>query len=244
MKKCRNISWPEFHSIPPTKEEEHMINIARVILLPLCSDVVLEKRYVKKIAICTELRAEHIGMGYGTNDTWHGTPDRHVRGCSNLYNPGTDNDRSSLEGTTTVLEAKGNNPGMDDDRSPVSSDETEGTTTALEAKGHIKFWDTIDQLVITTVTSLFIEHGLHPYKNTLVLTIIADPIMTQACLCNCQHDVLLVSLKGAVQQEGRNFQYCSLLSLAYYNHRISYISTTLYMAILYLGSFCPHCLRK
>ena len=48
MKRCKNIPWPAFHAIPITKED-HMIDIARVILHPLCTDVVLERRYVKKL---------------------------------------------------------------------------------------------------------------------------------------------------------------------------------------------------
>ena len=139
-----------------------------------------------------ELKAEHIGMG--SKDTWHGTPDAHVRGCSIVYNPG-----------------------VDDDRLSVSSSESDGTTTPLEAKRKIKFWDNVDQLVATCVMSSFTEHSLHPHKNTLVPTIIMDPTIIQVCLYDCENDILLVSEpKGLCKKRGgRNFQCRSFIPLAY-----------------------------
>ena len=176
LKRCRSIPWSPFSATPVTKEEQIMVHIAHYILVGLCSEVTLEKRYSKRLgAHAEEIQSTHIGIG--SINTWHGTPDGRVRGC-NIVFPGTDEE-------------------------DASSRSSEGNTTPLEAKLSIKLWTNISQLVSTCVTSSFTEHNLHPRKNTLVPTILIDANVVQVCLYDCEHDVLLVSQQNNICNSGR-----------------------------------------
>ena len=79
-------------------EKGVLLDIASTILLPLCSEVVLEKRYKAELAKMPrppELSCADIGLG--SVDTWHGTPDLRVRGVEFLNRKVTEEAADSVE---------------------------------------------------------------------------------------------------------------------------------------------------
>lgn len=81
--RSRNCLWPLVHANPNFKQSEKkmILGVCSKILVPLCKEVILEKRYrvdLSKMPMIAGLKCGDIGMG--SVHTWHGTPDVRVRG--------------------------------------------------------------------------------------------------------------------------------------------------------------------
>ena len=84
----RKHLWPPLYPDPTFKPSERavVLKIASEILVPLCKEVLLEKRARAALSshlsgrqsLALKLRCADLGLG--TVKTWHGTPDLRVRG--------------------------------------------------------------------------------------------------------------------------------------------------------------------
>lgn len=72
------------------------------------------------------------------------------------------------------------------ENSPVS---TIGDSCIFEAREQFN----VNQLIVTTVISSFIERNLHPHLNPLTPVIMPGGPEAQICLYDCENDVLLLS---------------------------------------------------
>ena len=199
----RKHLWPVFHPDPTFKQSEKNLMlsdcISSEILVPLCKEVILEKRYASDPVIAG-IQCSDIGIG--TLNTWHGTPDLQVRGevyfmCEKIE------EGENTRAITTVVES---------DDASVSSD---GMTTTI--KGNIAF--NLPQAVATCVISSFTENALHPDKPALVPTILIDEKNFQVCLYECTKDVLLISNPKLLSTKGGLSQSGMALLWAVVNHR-------------------------
>ena len=78
----RSHPWPTFVHNHKRTEEDVMVSIAINILVKLCTEVTMEKRY------STPLREPLLSfsdLGLGSPETWHGTPDARVRGTQVVH---------------------------------------------------------------------------------------------------------------------------------------------------------------
>ena len=86
--RCKQKEWPCRHFLncvhksPDFKESEKtvVIDVCSNILVPLCNEVILERRYRENLARMLHPSTLTYGdIGLGTPKTWHGTPDIRVR---------------------------------------------------------------------------------------------------------------------------------------------------------------------
>ena len=145
-----------------------MFNIASNILVPLCEEVLLEKRAQGTLSSYLSRRPSPplnlrcADLGLGTVHTWHGIPDLRVGGIEFVC-------RNVEEGEDKVVALESSVESGDEAES-VSSD---GRTTTFEGK--ITFNDAnLRQAIATCVTSSFTENTCHPNKLPIVPTILID----------------------------------------------------------------------
>ena len=204
---CRKHLWP-----PPrsgqhkVSEDSVMLDIARHILVPLCQEVTMEKRFEIFLKsqqpmpyVDVHIKTKDIGMG--SVDTWHGTPDSRVRGAEILLSS-----RICYEDE-------------DDIRANSSGDESivsDGTTANIEGKVTAK---DLAQVVGTCVISSFTEKSVHPEQSPLVPSFLVDKDKFRVVLYNCEKDLLLISDLKLLSTNG----YLSQSSMAFLwimiNHR-------------------------
>ena len=110
----RSHPWPTFVHNHKRTEEDVMVSIAINILVKLCTEVTMEKRY------STPLREPLLSfsdLGLGSPETWHGTPDARVRGTQVVHRmksdiedaageDSSDNESASSDRNTAPMEAK------------------------------------------------------------------------------------------------------------------------------------------
>ena len=82
--RCRRILWPVFEANPKyvKSERDMMLDITSEILVHLCHEVTLEKRYrsfVRARNPTLPRPLTYSPLGLGSKKTWHGTPDTQVR---------------------------------------------------------------------------------------------------------------------------------------------------------------------
>lgn len=82
IKHCKSIAWSQYSS-KPLAECSVMVDISRTLFVPLCEvdEVILENTY---FTLLTWLGPATAGLktspiGYGSFETWHGSPDAQVR---------------------------------------------------------------------------------------------------------------------------------------------------------------------
>ena len=182
----RSHPWPV---LPPKRkkiEKEVMLSIASSILLPLCRDVILEKRYWRALLERPVPGLEFDYIGMGTVHTWHGTPDARVRGAEVVY-------RKEEDVTYEVSQ----DPSDDESESGAS----DGATTTVETKVMTKDAN-LHQAVGTCVISSFTEKSVHPDQKALVPTIIIDEKQFRVCLYDSEKDILLISMSKCLATKG------------------------------------------
>ena len=69
--------WPP-SSTTKRQETDVMVALCKEIFVPLCREVLLERRYNTRISHVPELQSGDLGLG--SVATWHGTPDARLRG--------------------------------------------------------------------------------------------------------------------------------------------------------------------
>ena len=180
---CKKHLWP-----PPrfgqhkVSEYSVMLDIAWHILVPLCQEVTMEKRFETFLKsqqpmpyVDVHIKTKDIGLG--SVDTWHGTPDSRVRGAEVLLSS-----RICYEDE-------------DDIRANSSGDESivsDGTTANIEGKVTAKD-ASLAQVVGTCVISSFTEKSVHPEQSPLVPRFLVDKDKFRVVLYNCEKDLLLIS---------------------------------------------------
>ena len=190
-----------------------MLNIASEILVPLCKEVLLEKRaraalsshLSRRQSLALNLRCADLGLG--TVNTWHGTPDLRVRGgefvCWNVEE-GEDK-RAALVSSVD----------SGDEAASISS---EGRTTTCEGK-FIFNEASLQQAIATCVTSSFTEKTCHPKKPPIVPTILIDQNAFRVCFYDCEKDILLLSPLKNLSTKGSLSQSAMALLWVVLNHR-------------------------
>ena len=200
----RRHLWPPFksthttYSISKQSEKDVMLSISSEILVPLCREVILEKRYrdVLKGQVSV-LTFGEIGMG--SVHTWHGTPDVRVRGAEVVY-------RKETEEKYEVNEV-------------LSDDESgDGATTTREEKVMARDAN-LHQAIGTCIVSSFIEKSLHPDQQALVPTILIDETQFRVCLYDSEKDVLLISESKCLATKGGLSRSGMALLWVVTNHR-------------------------
>ena len=213
---CENQLWPPFHADPDFKltETSVMLDICSKILAPLCTNVIMEKRYRTPLSLYLDrtpvptnnLQCGNIGIG--TIGTWHGTPDVQVRGGVNFV-CGKREEASS--GVDTTHES-------DSDSDHDSESESDGMTTTIEGK--IKFkYSNLPRTIGTCVVSSFTEKSCHPDLPAIVPTILIDKSQFRVCLYECERDILLISSCKSLSTTGRLSQSAMALLWVVVNHR-------------------------
>ena len=198
LNSCRSWPWPPYPWPSKPSEKDVMLALASDIFLPLCRDVVLEKRYNGLLLDKPIPGVSAADLGMGSVNTWHGTPDARVRGAQVVFREGTDE----------YYEA----------RECSSENESDGGTTTVETKTMSKDAH-LHQAIGTCVVSSFTEKALHPNSKALVPTILIDQGHFRVCLFDSSTDILLISnpksltTKGGLSQSGMTLLWLSL------NHR-------------------------
>ena len=158
--------------------------------MPLCREVLLERRYTTQISQIPELQVGDLGLG--SVDTWHGTPEARLRGVEVVW-------RKDSEETSAPVEEV-----VSDDKGSVQGD---GTRTAVEEKVLSKEAN-LPQAVGTCVVASFTTKAHHPEHKVLVPTVLINEKQFRICLYDCDKDVLLISTskllatKGALSRSG------------------------------------------
>ena len=194
--RCRQKPWPCFNANPDS-EKSVMLDISSEILAPLCTEVILEKRYKADLSSYLSRRPmlatatlECSDIGIGSINTWHGTPDVRVRG-----------------GGVHFVHRKGEE----------GEDTSDGMTPTIEGKS--AFNDYMAQTVATCVVSSFTERALHPDKPALIPTVLIDKYRFRVCLYDCEKDVLLISSEKSLSTKGGLSQSGMALLWVVLNHR-------------------------
>ena len=164
---CRKKLWPVFYANPKFESDQSvLLDIVSEILVYLCHDVTLEKRYRSAIStrnptLPTALTISPLGLG--SNKTLYGTPDVRV-------------------GSVIICQSKESESG--DDKGSVVSD---GMTTSISFMA-----SNMPQAVAACVVSSFTERASHPDKS-LIPTILIDKMSFVVCLYDSEKDILLLS---------------------------------------------------
>lgn len=172
---CKDIPWPPF-----TQMSEHtaFIEISRQILAPISgkNEVILDRTYRNLLKdLVTDSRLTSDCIGFGSSETWHGSPDARVRGTEIIGHNFIDDDATEPFGSDN-----------DEEISDTCSNVSTGTTTTIETK-HLQ------QLVATCVVSSFIENNLQKKLPSMVPSILIDANGFSICFYDCVDDILLIS---------------------------------------------------
>ena len=202
IRNCRSRPWPV--SRVNETEKTVMLDIASHILVKLCLEVTLEKRYSAATATMPGLTTSRLGLG--SNKTWHGTPDVQVRGvamCRGIF------DEEEVCG------------GDEEDSDSASTDGTvTSDSTAVHIKGKIRYKaSNLPQAVATCVVSAFTERTNQPDKSPLIPTVLIDKTSFRVCLYDCERDVLLISNAKSLCNKGRMSRSGVTLLWVVLNHR-------------------------
>ena len=195
---CTSRPWPVPHGDPKFVDTEKsvMLEIASEILVKLCHQVTMEKRYESDIAAMPNVGLTTAFIGLGSTETWHGTPDVRVRGVSIVHSSCVD-------------------VGDEDSDSSTASD-----STAVHIEGKIQYIaSNLPQAVATCVVSSFTEKSIHPDKSPLIPTILIDKKSFQIILFDCEKDVLLISNAVSLSNNGRMSRSGIALLWIVLNHR-------------------------
>ena len=206
IRHCRKRIWPPFHS---NSEKSVMLEIASQILVHLCPEVTMEKRYSSLVAsnpACGTIRTSPLGMG--SVEMWHGTPDTRVRGGVVFCESG--------EGEELMCESEDNESSGSEESS--KSEQSDGKTVNIEGKVQSKAAN-LQQVVATCVVSSFTEIKSHPGRLALIPTILIDKKSFIICLYDCKKDVLLISNKKSLCTNGHLSQSGIALLWTVLNHR-------------------------
>ena len=206
---CKQKDWPCphllncVHKMPDFKESEKsiLLDVCSDILVPLCTEVILEQKYREDLARMPQHPATLTSgtIGLGTSNTWHGTPDLRVR-----------------EGEVNFLYGgKGEGDAGNESGSDAESD---GMTTPIEGK--IVCRDAcLPQVVALTVVAAFTEHSLHPNKLAMVPSILISKHHFRVCLYHCEKDILLISSEVSLSTRAHLSQSAMALLWAVLQHR-------------------------
>ena len=191
---CKSIAWPPL--VKPSNEHTAFLHICQKLFVPLCckDEVILEQTYTKYIQSLGQgsdgLKACNIG--FGSFQTWHGSPDARVRGTEVIHSSDSTTEENTMD------------PAHNSDNSADSADSiiSNGLTTVIEAKLQ---WNKhhMPQMVSTCVVSSFIENNLHSNYPSIVPTILIDVKRFMVCLYDCNEDVLLISRPVQLQSKRR-----------------------------------------
>jgi hypothetical protein len=206
--RCKRICWPPFHSNPKHKDSENsvMLEIASQILVHLCPEVKMEKRYKSLIAVNPALSQTLMTspLGLGSINIWHGTPDIRTRGgvllCQGEEGEEEFNYRSGSEG---------------DEEDSSGGEHSDGMTVHNEGK----ILANLQQVVPTCVVSSFTESKRHPGMSALIPTILIDKKLFIVCLYDCKKDVLLISNRRSLCTKNHLSQSGIALLWTVLNHR-------------------------
>ena len=192
--------WPPC-STTKRRETDVMVALCKELFVPLCREVLLERRYTTRISHIPELQSGDLGLG--SVATWHGTPDARLGGMEVVW-------RKDSGETVAPEEAV-----VSEDEGSVQSD---GTSTVVEGKVMSKEAN-LPQAVGTCVVASFTAKARHPEQSALVPTVLIDEKLFRVCLYDCDHDVLLISTskplatKGTLSRSGMAFLWLVI------NHR-------------------------
>ena len=199
INRCKSIYWPCDHWSPDFVESEKtiMIDVCTTILLPLCNEVILERRYQDSLESMHWSSLTCGAIRLGTPKTWHGTPDGRVRA-----------------GGVNLLCSK------TDEGDAGSDEESDGMTTKIKIK-----LANLPQLVAMNVVSAFIEHSLHPGLNPMVPSILIGKNRFRVSLYHCEKDILLLSGEVSLSTGSFLSQSAVVLLWAVLNHRRFLVDT-------------------
>ena len=207
--RCKQKEWPCdhllncVHKMPDFKESEKsiLIDVCSDILVPLCNEVILERKYREDLAKMPQHPSTltYGNIGLGTCNTWHGTPDIRVRAgeVNFLYGGKGEGDAGNESG---------------------SDAESDGMTTPIEGKIFCReAW--LPQVVAMTVVASFTEHNLHPNSSAMVPSILISKHHFRVCLYHCEKDILLLSSEVSFSTKEHLSQSAMALLWAVLNHR-------------------------
>ena len=159
----RRKIWPPFNpSNTKRKETDIMLSLCREVFMPLCREVLLERKYDPRVSQIPKLQAGDLGLG--SVNTWHGTPDARLRGMEVVWRKDS--------GEEIVSDNEGS----------VQSD---GTSTEVEGKVLSKEVN-LPQAVGTCVVASFTSKTRHPERKVLVPTVLIDEkqsLWLASCMC-------------------------------------------------------------
>lgn len=204
IRNCRSRPWPV--SRVNETEKTVMIDIASHILVNLCHEVTLEKRYRADTATMPALTTSVLGLG--SIKTWHGTPDVQVRGVAMCH------------GIVDEEEVCGGDKEDSDSDSTMTDGTVTSDSTAVHIEGKIRYKSfNLPQAVGTCVVSSFTEKTNHPDKSPLIPTVLIDKTSFRVCLYDCERDVLLISNAKSLCNKGRMSRTGVTLLWVVLNHR-------------------------
>ena len=170
-----------FYKGPNFPESEKTILIAD-ILVPLCNEVILERRYqeyLERIPHPSTLTYGDIGLG--ARNTWHGTPDMRVRvGEVNLLYA----EKGKGDAGGESESESGSNAERDE-----SDEDSDGMTTTIEAKTSLRV-ACLPQILAMNVVSSFVENDLYPDQIAMVPSILIGNHHFRVCLHHCERDTM------------------------------------------------------